>query len=802
MSPLRVFARHPAYVVTSLATVTLAVGANLVVFSFVNALWLKRRAVDLDRVVLVGRDFDIPDGSRYSEGGLDRLRQTGAFEALSGQVVTSGMFEGMQRRVALTGHPDSFESAFVTPDYFAVLGVQVRGREFRAADEGTSESTPAIISDRLWRTILHGRPDVIGLRIPATPLPLQVVGVAAPGFQGARLGERVGVWLPHRVAAQLTGQPIDDWVHTVLPMLALGRLRPGDSIESARATLATSPRGTPDLVPLEQVFGAADLPMVRVGGGDVMAMSFVMAAFVLAGGCATLMALALVHYERRQRELVIRAALGASRSRLAVQLSLELLGVAAVGTATAVSVSAWALGALPAFSLPGGVDLGRLDLTLDWRVVLVGFSGCLFALGIAGFVPVVRFTRAAANTNLMARTATAARSSLRMRRSILVVHAAVTTVVLVAAVLFVQSVTQALALGAGFDAGRVVFATAQTRYKFMRDDGPVLAARKARDLAASLDVVEQIKNLPGVETVALGAAPLGVEREYQLAQRFTFDTDAGSHEEAVGRMSVGNNYLDALGVPLLAGRTGERNEAVVTPAFAQLVWGEESALGRRMKQGSWSVTVVGVADFAFGAIRRGSQPAVLYFGGTTVASMVNNQGELALTIRTSRPETIGRSVDRLLSGAFPEGVVRVTTGSALVDADLGRERMNAWIFSGFGFVTLVLALVSVFGLVAYVIESRWREFAVRMALGATRGSIASRALLAGLEPVAIGVVGGVAAAAAMSGTIQAYLYGLSAIEPASYVGVSVVLIGGAFIAAAIAGRRILAVSVADSLRQE
>ena len=801
MLPLRVFARHPAYVAASLATVTLAVGANLVVFSFVNALWLKHRAVELDRVVLVGRDFDIPDGSRYSEGGLDRLREAGAFEAVAGQVVTSGIFEGMQRRVVLTGHRDSLETAFVTPDYFAVLGVQVRGREFQTGDEGTFESAPAIISDRLWRTVLHSRPDVIGLRLPATPLPLQVVGVAAPGFQGARLGERVSVWLPHRIAAHLTGQPLDDWVHTVLPMLALGRLRPGDSIDDVRATLTMTPRGAPDLAPLGQVFGATDLPTVRVGGGDIMAMSSVMAAFVLAGGCATLMALALVHYERRQRELVIRAALGASRTRLAAQVSLELLSVAAVGTATAVSASVWALNALPAFSLPGGVDLSRLDLTLDWRVALGGFSGCVLVLGIAGFVALFRITRSTANTNLMSRTATAATSSLRLRRSILALHAGVTTLVLIVAVLFVQSVAQALALGAGFDPSRVVFATAQTRYKFMTDDGPLMAARKARDLAASLDVVEKIRNLPGVEVAAVGPAPLGVEHEYRLAQGFRFDSDAGSHDEAVGRMSVGNNYLEALGVPMLAGRAGERNEAVVTPAFARLVWGEESPLGRRVTQGSWSVTVVGVADLAFGAIRRGSQPALIHFG-RTVESMVNNEGELALVIRTGRPEMVGAQVERVLSSAFPDGVVRVTTGSALVDTDLGRERMNAWIFSGFGFVTLVLALVSVFGLVAYVIESRWREFAVRMALGATRGSIASRALRASLEPVAIGAVGGMAAAAAMSSSIQAYLYGLSAVEPASYAGVAVVLMCGAFVAAAIAGRRILAVSVADSLRRE
>src|SRR5436190_2066105 len=245
MSPLRALLRHPAYVATSLAAVTLAVGANLVVFSFVNALWLKHRVFDPDRVVLVGRDFDIPDGSRYFETALDRLRQAGIFEAVAGQVVTSGMFEGMQRHVALAGFDGSFETAFITPDYFSVLGVGVRGREFRQAEDPSSETAPAIISDRLWRTTLHGRSDVIGLRLPASPIPIQVVGLAVQGFQGARLGERIDVWLPHRFAARLTGQPLDDWLYVMLPMFPLARLKPGVSIETARATLAMDPRPDP-----------------------------------------------------------------------------------------------------------------------------------------------------------------------------------------------------------------------------------------------------------------------------------------------------------------------------------------------------------------------------------------------------------------------------------------------------------------------------------------------------------------------------------------------------------------------------
>jgi len=802
---MRTLFRHPSYALTSLAAITLAVGANLVVFSFINALWLKpRAAADPDRVVLVGLNFDRPDASRFSELGLDAIRETGAFESVAGQVVTSGDFEGIQRRIAIPGVEGSLESAFITPGYFSVLGVRPAGRDFARDDGFASGPSPAIISDRLWRTALRGRTDVMGLQLPATPVPLIVVGVAPPAFHGARLGERTDLWLPYRLANRLTGQPAADLRFVVLPMVAMGRLRPGQSIDNARSMLDAGPRGPrPDreLIPLSQVFGAADVPMVRLRGADVMTMSAAMAGLVLAGGCATLMALVLVHYERRQRELTIRAALGASRGRLAAKLVLELFGLAIVGTGAAVLVASWALAALPAFTLPGGVDFGRLDLTLDWRVGAAGLTGCLVTLALAGALPLARFTSAAVNANLMSSTSSASRSSTRLRRLILAGHVGVTTVVLVAAALFVQSVTTALATGPRFDADHVVFANVPTRYGFMQNDH-VLTARKARDLAASFDALEQIRQLPGVQIVAIGDAPLGVDRQFEFGQPKAIETDAGPVDAAIGWMFVGDDYLEALGVPLLAGRPGGQDEVVVSPAFAQAAWGAEAPLGERVKFGTSSFTVTGVADMSFGAIRLGPQAVVLAFGRRTPASVMNGRGVLPLVIRTDRADATKVSVERVLFAAFPDSPVRVATGREVVDADLGRERMNAWVFSGFGIVTLTLAAVSIFGLVAYVIESRRRELAVRMALGATRGAVAMRTVWTSLEPVLYGLVAGLVAAAMLARTIEAYLYGLSGVEPLSYALVSVTLVTCAIVAAALAGRRILTVSVSESLRQE
>jgi len=813
MSLVRVLKAHRAYVAIAVATVALSVGANLVVFSFINALWLRPLAVfDADRVVVVGLDSDIPDSSRYSELGLDRLRQNASFEAVAGQTVTSGPFAGLRPRVSIVGINRRLEAVGVTPQFFAVLGVRLTGREFDPGEGEGPGPVPVVISDELWRSAWQSRPDVLGLVVPAAPVDLQVVGVAPRNFRGARIGERVDLWLAHRALTRLAGYQADQVRWAIAPLATFARLRPGASVDSARAELQQTPRSrgpgltpwVPDVMPLRAVFGAADLPMVRVRGGDVMTMTAITAAFVLIGGCATLMALALVHYEQRRRELAVRAALGGTRARLIGELASELAALAVVGTLGALCVAQWTIALLPHFGLPGGVDLGRLDLSIDWRVGLAGLASCLIAMGLGGILPVARLTRADMALSLISPSSTTSRSSLRLRKAILTMHVAATTVVLCAAALFVQSVTQALAIGPGFDDARVLFATVVTRANGL-PDGAALQERKARDVAAALAVWDQIAATAGVEVVAAGPSPLGIENEYRLSQRQTVEADGVKDDAAVlGWLAVGEGYLEALGIPLLAGRAGLSRDVVVTPALARDLWGDDWPIG---KQFTFSMTgthtVAGIADVAFGSVRLGRPPAALSFTGVTVPSMINNTGELALAIRTQDPDALKAPLEQLLTRSFPDApVISLTTGREQVTTDLGRERMSAWMFSAFGLVALFLAVESIFGLVAYLIASRRREFGVRIALGATRADVAKRALWASLEPTLYGAAFGIMTAVPLAHVVRSYLYGVSSTEPLTYAAVFVTLVACATLAGAAAASRVRHVSPIDSLRAE
>jgi hypothetical protein len=375
-----------------------------------------------------------------------------------------------------------------------------------------------------------------------------------------------------------------------------------------------------------------------------------------------------------------------------------------------------------------------------------------------------------------------------------------TLVVVCAAALFVQSVTIAAAAGPGFDADRTIFATVKTRHTISRDL-PRIQARIARDAVAGDDVVQRIAAMAGVEAVAIGPPPLGHAPEQSLIRR----PRTGPPEPSVGWLPVGPGYLDALGVPLLAGREGIRDEVVIAPGLARQRFGDDSPLGELLQFGQISYPVVGIADFAFGSIRLGRAPFALFFGGMTAAGTItrSSTGDLSLTIRATRPESLRAPLERLLSQAFPEApVVEVTTGRDLVAADLGRERLSAWLFTGFGIVFLALAIEGVFGLVASLVATRRREFAVRIALGATRSDIARRALRGGLEPVAAGAAFGLIAAAIVSRAIQSYLLGVNPVEPLTYATVFAGILASAALAAAVGTRRVRHVSPIETLRTD
>jgi ABC-type antimicrobial peptide transport system permease subunit len=778
----------------------------------------------------------------FAESGLHtQVRDvTSAFELVAGQVMTSGWNEVLTPRVMFETTDRPPETIGVTSEYFGVLGLTIRGRDFTADDDRPGAAAVAVISDRLWRDAFDARADVIGRVVPATPFPIQVIGVAPPDFHGARLGEDVDLWVPRNLVPRLGGLPPRPDGSGPTPMLAIARLRPSVTPVDAQRLMAehSSRRPGPGMgsrlavIPLSMIYGSPDHRTLVINEGPVVRIIGATALLVLFGGCATLMALVLVHYERRRQEFAVRLALGASRARLVTRLSAELVWILLFGCAGAVLAARWGIGVMPALDLPAGVNLARLDLTLDWRVAAAALAASFAALGAAALVPLVRFTRADVARALITPIATADVRSLRLRKVMLAVHVAATVVVVVAAALFVRTVQSGFAGGAGFDADATVFASVDVGSPYALS--VVMAAERARGIPAPRDADERrhenarlgraiaderqrvadrvlaaLGGWPEIGRLAVGAAPLGPDQATQIVQPRGFQTAAGLQQLRAGRLWVSPGYIEALGLRIVGGRaltpadahaaTGPR-PVVVNASLAAALLPDRPAVGERLRSGNADYVIVGiVSDFAYGSMRF-DPPAVVM---TTSRAEDPVPNTLHLVISSGNAAALADRVRRRLAEVVPDAPrLSVATGRELIAADLGRERLGAWFFSGFGLVALALAVGGVFGLVAYLAESRRRESGIRIALGATPWNITRVALSAALVPTLAGALAGLVGAAWLERAASSFLVTLGRFDVFSYVAALLLMVCLSTAAGLGAAWRVRRISPMDALRSE
>ena len=815
MPLLRLIQRHPGYVLFSVSSLALPVGAALVVFTLINALWLKSLPIsEIDRVVVLMADTrNNPTAESWTYGGLEAQSQGwSAFEAVAGQVVTTGEFSGFRRGVRFNAAGRDLETAGVTSQYFRLLRQSIRGRDFAVDDNRVGAERVAIISHDLWLRAFDGRNDLIGQVADAAPFPLRIIGVAPPSFRGARRGEQIDVWVPTTVLSEAS--PSGAGGGDSAPVLVFGRLFPLQTAPEAKRRLLQDASDERDreykqraeLVPLREVFGTLDTRTTIVREQGAATVAAALAGLVLIAGCTTLMALLLVHYERRRRELAVRIALGATRSRLAFALIRELIWIALAGTVAALLVSSLTLRGLPGLSLPGGVDVGRLDLSLDVRVVVAALAITILTVVGGVFVPVSRFTRPDLAAELNASASTGLQSSQKFRQMLLGLHVAATAVVLVAAGLFVRTLSHGFGMGAGFDIERTAFVQLQVISPFTTS-GADLKARRAKVLELTRRIEAELRLLPTVESVAMGSPPIGPDPATFLVNPKIIETGDQRHELRVGVLAGSAELLEALGVPILRGRgltvkdMGVRPKpAIITASLALTLWPAEDALGQTVsfgfRQGRY--TVVGVSsDFVYGSLTLASS------GSLVSLRDVGFGIEPEYVVRSAHPELLIEPIRRVVNDIAPDAPrMAVMTGREVISRDLGRQRLGAWIFSTFGVVALVLAACGVFGLVAYLAESRRREFGVRLALGASSGHLVWRGALAGVGPVTAGVIIGLLVAAILSRVLVALLPGVSSLDPLTYTSVGVLMIGCA-VAASLAGSCGLSrLEPSDALRSE
>jgi hypothetical protein len=441
----------------------------------------------------------------------------------------------------------------------------------------------------------------------------------------------------------------------------------------------------------------------------------------------------------------------------------------------------------------------------------IGVIGTVLTLTVAVALPLRRSTRADVALELVSSSSRNTPSSLSLRRVTLAVHAAATVAVLVGAGLFVRTVQTALQGGAGFTLDRTLFLTAQigsNTMSFDADRNAIWGARAAR----AQDLIDAIAGLPGVRVATTGRSPIGLDQAALAIRSVTLESEGKPQVARLWAAGAGPDYLEALQIPILAGRQLSSSDVVpiedkarprpviVTAALARILWPGESPVGRRFTREQWPAEVVGVAaDFAQGSLRLNQQAGMVF---AESVAMATRPFTLHLTIGTTvDATTLVQPVRQALADVFPNAVgVDLATGRDVVTRDLGRERVGASFFSGFGLLALCLGLAGIFGLVAYHAESRRRDLGVRLALGATPRGLMAEIVMMGTTPVLAGTGVGLVIAAIAARTVGAAFFGVSAVDLLTYALVGAALIGGAFVAAITAARRVTRISPMDALR--
>jgi predicted permease len=648
------------------------------------------------------------------------------------------------------------------------------------------------VGTRLW-----SQRGGIGSLIQATPRPLRVAGIAPPKFEGARRGERADLWVPTQVVQDLA--PKDRQIDT-LNMMVFARLRPDQTVAGLEQQYrAQSGEPNPDaphpvqkFVRLSDVFGTSDSPSTLVRETGTLAIVSGLSLLVLLGGCATVAALVLTHYERRRSELAIKAALGASRPRLVRELVAELFVVGMAGSVGATVCGVFAARAVPALSLPGGINIGRLDLSLDWRWCAMALAATLVTLALGGAVPLWKATYGRLAGDVSTGPAATGRHALRVRRRLLSFQVCATTIVLIASGLLVRTVLYSFRSGAGFDIDRTVFVSVEERAFSSTPGDPKTVALARRAQLTSL-----LEQLPSVRGVAGGTAPIGADAR-PMPRTITLP---GRNERLlVGVLAGTPNLLPTLGVPLLAGRALDSSDVstapapvVVTRSLAERLWSRD-ALGQTfgLPEVRGNFVVVGIADdFAYGTL---SQPVA--------GVVVTARGDWSyvasnMVLKTDDPKSVVASLPTQLLGR----VFRSATGREILGRDISQQRLGAWMFSGFGLVALLLGIGGVFGLVTYLAQARRREFGLRIALGATLSDVVRSAVMTALGPVAAGAASGLVIGAIASRVLAALLVGIGRLDPGTYASVGLVILIPALLASLAGAWRLRTLTPSDALRK-
>jgi putative ABC transport system permease protein len=802
---LRSLAKNPGFTLVAVLTLALGIGANTAIFSVVNGVLLRPLPYP-DSTQLVQVWPTTAGETRSSMAPADFLEFQRDNHTL---LALAGYRDDALTIAATLGGPVRVQGTLVTYDYFDVFATPAAlGRTFsRAADAATSERL-VVLSHAVWSQQFASDPQIVGRPIRIDGVPATVVGVMPATFDYPS-GSKAWILSPKPVPLppiDVSGELLES--REVHYFQAVGRLKPGVTPDAARADLAgiTADQGR-RFPESNGGRGIAVAPLYERIVGDVrQALLILLGAVgvVLLIACANVSSLLLARASGRQRELAIRAALGAARSRLVRQLITESLLLGAAGGAAGLLLGNWAIALLLAV-IPEGIP--RVEqIGLDARVGTVAILTSLVSALLFGVIPALQASRADASLALRDadRTATGGRNRARTRAVLVVCEIALTLVLLVSAGLLLNSFIRLQRVDPGFRTDHVTLVSlplAQSRYP----DGKRQSAFYRR-------VLEGIERHPEIQSAAI-LFPNPIEGR-NANGTFTIEGQPALKRgdrpfTALGSISA--NYFRTLDIPIIKGRTFTDRDrdpappvAIVNATLAQRYFAGQDPIGKRVRFGDTSngddwITIVGIVGDSHNVGLNEPPTPLLYLPYDTfplafmgiVAKSSAGSGAVA---------SIARSEVKAIDPEMP--IDRIIPLHDLLDESIAEARFRTLLLSAFALMAVVLAAVGIYGLMSFSVVQRTREIGIRVALGARPRQVVMpvvrEGLLLALTGVGLGVIGSIAA----TRLLATFLFGVPPGDPLTYVGVVLLLLTVALLATYVPSRRAAHVDPVTALRME
>ena len=793
----RMLIKHPGFALIAVFTITLGIGANTAIFSIVNAVLLRPFPYQQpEQLVMVGESTGGGGRNAVSYPNfVDWQHQNTVFDAVS------VMRSNENYNLTGAGEPERLQGRLVSAGFFTILGIKpLLGRDFLPEDDRGGATPSVILSHAFWSRKFGNDTGVVGRQITLNNHAYTVVGVAPADFQ---FGLDADVSVPIGLSAQrFSARGADPGAGVV------ARLKPNVSLQQAETDINLIYARLEQQYPESNTGRRATLtPLHEFFTGDVRQPLLILlgsVGLVLLIACANVANLLLVRASTRKREMSVRVALGASRGRVIRQLLTESLMLATIGAVLGTLLAHWGMKFI-AHQLPDGIPrLNEANVDLRVLVFTVGVSlviGLLF-----GLAPALQASRLNLTDALKEGDRGSSGGRQRMRSVLVVGEVALTLTLLVGAGLLIQSFRRVLQVDPGFEPQNLL----TMQISASNPDGHQV-------VGFFNQLQENLRSLPGVKAVAISnGLPMGVVNRPVFFIEGQPRPEKGKEPGGI-RYTVSPDYFQTMGIDLVKGRTFTTHDTPTTPltvvideALAQR-FGNEDPIGKRLSQsssGTPSYEIIGVVrhveqDNLDGSAIRTPQ-FYLSFNQLPAERWPGSVRRVNLLTRTDvEPASLASTVrDQIARLNKDQAVFNVKTMDQIVSQSLASRRFSMLLLSAFAIVALALASIGIYGMLSYAVAQRTREIGLRMTLGAQAGTVLRLVIGQGMKLALAGVALGLVASLALTRTMKNLLFGVSATDPTTFVGIALLLSLVALLACWIPARRATKVDPIIALRYE